>query len=228
MRTTRLQDGSETFSVSVYENDYADRVVLFGVGSGGLPERYKTLLETLAGSGCMVIAPHFDRLVSPTPSDEELMLRGRRLSLSLDEFAPTGLTVVGVGHSIGATTLVALAGAELWLGPNQQVDIATDNRLLRLSLLAPPTGFFQAPNALAELRTPIQLWVGSEDDITPPSQSTWFAGQTNDPVDLRIIEGAGHFSFMDQPPPHVTEPLQDKSTFLQSYAEEVGLFLMGS
>jgi hypothetical protein len=57
-----LQDGAESFIVSVHEAAGDLPVVLFAVGAGGQPERYATLLNTLAESGCTVVAPHFERL----------------------------------------------------------------------------------------------------------------------------------------------------------------------
>ncbi len=229
MQTQILQDGADSFEVSVYEAASGSPVALFAVGSGGQPERHTSLLEALAKSGFTVVAPHFERLTSPKPSETDLMLRARRLSLALDAFVQPGATAVGIGHSIGATTLIALAGGQMWLGPGCLVNITPDSRLTRLTLLAPPTGFFQAPGALDAVRVPIFAWVGSEDSITPPAQTEWLAHAMCDRqmVDVRITEGAGHFSFMDQPPPQTTEPLQNKLAFLAEYSSEVCKFLVG-
>jgi hypothetical protein len=227
MRTQTLQDGSESFKVSVRETTGSSTVVLFAVGSGGNPERHVTLLEALTESGCTVVAPHFQRLASPVPTEAELTLRARRLSLALDEFSQPGTTAVGVGHSIGAAMLVALAGGQLWLSPSLRVHVPIDTRLTRLGLLAPPTGFFQAPGALDALRVPILAWVGSEDRITPPAQAQWLAQAMRDwqTVDVRVTEGAGHFSFMDQPPPHTVEPLPNTQAFLLEHANELCKFV---
>ncbi len=229
MQTKTLQDGAESFNVSVHETPIVSPVVLFAVGAGGQPERHATLLDALAESGCTVVAPHFERLASPVPMEEELTLRARRLSIALDAFVQPGSTVVGVGHSIGATTLVALAGAQMWLAPGQCIDIAPDSRLTRIALLAPPTGFFQAPGALDAVRAPILVWVGSADIITPPAQTEWFAHAMRDlqTVDVRVTDGAGHFSFMDLPPPNTSEPLINKQAFLQEHSSEVCRFLVG-
>ena len=115
----------------------------------------------------------------------------------------------------------------MWLGPGRRVDIVPDGRLTRLALLAPPTGFFQAPGALDAVRLPILAWVGSEDSITPPAQTEWLAHTVRDwqTVDVRVTSGAGHFSFMDLPPPHSTEPLPNKQAFLQEYSSEVCKFV---
>lgn len=229
MQTQSLHDGAESFNVSVHEAKENAPIVLFAVGSGGQPERYGTLLRALSESGCTVLAPHFERLASPFPSEADLALRARRLSLALDAFVQHGTTAAGVGHSIGASTLVALAGAHMWLGPGRRVSIAPDARLTRLALLAPPTGFFQAPAALDAVRVPILAWAGSEDGITPPAQSEWFANALHDrqAVSLRVTPGAGHFSFMDMPPPQTTEPLPDKPAFLREYSRDVCRFVLG-
>jgi hypothetical protein len=204
-------------------------VVLFAVGAGGQPERHATLLDALAESGCTVVAPHFERLASPIPTEADLTLRARRLSLTLDALVQPGATAAGVGHSIGAATLVALTGAQMWLGTGRRVNIAPDSRLTRLALLATPTGFFQAPGALNAVRVPILAWVGSKDGITPPAQTEWLAHAMRDwqTVDVRVTDGAGHFSFMDLPPPQTTEPLPNKQAFLREHSSEVCKFVVG-
>ncbi len=227
MQTHTLQDGPGSFTVSTCGAAASDRVVLFAVGAGGQPQRHATLLDTLAASGCTVVAPHVERLSSSVPTEDELTLRARRLSLALDAFVPPSATAVGVGHSIGAATLLALAGAQMWLGPGRRIDVAQDRRLSRLALLAPPTGFFRAPGALDAVRVPTLAWVGSADAVTPPAQIEWLAQAMRDgnPVDVRVTEGAGHFSFMDTPPPHVTEPLPNPRDFLQAFSRDVCAFL---
>lgn len=228
MRIISLQDGKDSFAVSVHEAVKNSPVMLFAVGAGGQPERYATLLAALTEFGCKVIAPHFERLASPVPGDTDLTLRARRLSLALDAFVQPGTTVAGVGHSIGAATLLALAGAQMWLGPGRRIHIAPDGRLARLALLAPPTGFFQAPGALDAVRAPILAWAGTEDHITPPAQTEWLAHamRNSQPIDVRVTTGAGHFSFMDLPPPQTTEPLPNKQAFLRAYSGQVCQFLL--
>lgn len=223
-----LSDRTESFEVTVFESTPCSSVVLFAVGSGGNPERHLPLLTFLAESGCTVAAPHFERLVSPIPTEDDLLLRTRRLTLAIDAVAQPLSAVAGVGHSIGAAALVALAGGQMWLGPDQRIDVAPDERLVRLVLLAPPTGFFQAPGALNEIRTPVLAWAGSEDTITPPSQMEVLANATRDhlPVDVRVTEGAGHFSFMDLPPPQSVESLPNRQAFLDELGKEIRNFLM--
>jgi len=229
MRTQTLQDGAESFIVSVHEACENSPVVLFAVGAGGQPERHTTLLNALTESGCTVVAPHFKRLASPIPTEADLTLRARRLSLTLDAFVQPGATAAGVGHSIGAATLVALTGAQMWLGTGRHVSITPDSRLTRLALLATPTVFFQAPGALDAVRVPILAWVGSKDGITPPSQTEWLAHAMRNwqTVNIRVTDGADHFSFMDLPPPQTTELLPNKQAFLLEHSSEVCKFVVG-
>lgn len=228
MRTEILQEGAEAYKVSVHEADKHSPVVLFAAGSGGHPERYSNLLKVLIKSEFTLIAPHFERIVSPIPQEKELTLRARHLSLALDAFSQSRV-ITGVGHSIGATILLALAGGQIWLGPDRHVEITRDDRLVRIALLAPPTEFFQAPGALDAVRVPILAWVGSKDNITPPAQSEWLAQALPESktVDLRITEGAGHFSFMDSAPPNTAEPLKNKHEFIHYYSTEISKFVVG-
>lgn len=229
MAKLSLQDGSETFEVTVLEAGRPVRVVLFAVGGGGNPERHLPLLEALVQSGCTVIAPHFERLKSPHATDNDLLLRARRLNLALDALAPPELEVAGVGHSIGATMLLALAGGQVWMSPTQRLSIASVRRLTRLALFAPATGFFQAPKALDAVSTPILAWVGTNDTITPPGQAEFLnrALGARLPVEVRVVQNAGHFSFMNTPPPETAEPLPNRDEFLSNLAGEVCRFVLG-
>ncbi len=224
-----LKDGSESFDVTVFESTHPSRVVLFSVGGGGNPERHLPLLTYLAEHGCTVVAPHFERLASPTPTERELIVRGQRLSLALDSVAEEGLLVAGVGHSIGATMLLALAGGHVWMRSGQCLSINADGRLDRLALLAPATNFFQGPGALDAVKTPILAWSGTNDTITPPAQTEFLkeALGARVPIQANVVEGAGHFSFMNEPPPHTTEPLANREGFLASLAAELCTFVCG-
>lgn len=229
MQVHTLQDESEPFQVSVREAREDSLVVLFAAGAGGDPERYATALDALLETRCKVVAPHFQRLLSSTLSETELTLRARRLQLALNAFAQPDEIVVGVGHSIGASILLALAGAHMWLRTGRHVPIETDGRLAKLALLAPPTGFFRAPGSLCSVRIPIEVWVGSLDDITPPSQSKWLAQEMRgwQVVNIHTINSAGHFSFMDKTPPNTIEPVHDKQTFLREYSSAICRFVRG-
>lgn len=228
MKTVELKDETGPFNVMTFEGNEALRIVLFAVGGGGDPARHLPLLRSFAELGCTVVAPHFDRLLSPCPTEPELLLRARRLRLSLDSVAGPNAIAAGVGHSIGATMLLALAGGKPWMRSGVPLSIAPDPRIDRLALLAPATDFYRAPEALDGVGLPILAWAGAEDAITPVPHCQVLRDEIGDraPVDLRVTEGADHFSFMDQPPPRSTELLPHRGAFLAELASELCKFVI--
>ena len=221
-----LADGTDPFDVALLEAPAPRRIVLFSVGAGGNPERHLPLLERLAEHGCTVIAPYFDRLLSPTTSEDDLLLRARRLRASLDHAAKGGVPVAGVGHSIGAAMLLALAGARVWMRNGNRLTIEPDPRIDRLALLAPATEFFSAPGALDAVTTPILAWAGGADVVTPPAQAQRLERELGSriAVDVRVTPGADHFSFMNALPPTVLA-LPNRDALLAEVAREVCRFV---
>jgi predicted dienelactone hydrolase len=85
----------------------------------------------------------------------------------------------------------------------------------------------KAPGALDAVRVPIIAWAGTKDVITPPAQAELLRDLLGHrlPVELRFVEGAGHFSFMNVPPPQTIEPLRDREAFLANLAAELVEFV---
>ncbi len=218
-----MADESGAFGVTLLEVAEPRGTVLFSVGAGGNPERHLPLLSSLAARGFTVVAPHFERITAPSVTDEDLLHRVRRLRQALDLVASSDAIVVGVGHSIGATVLLALAGGRVWMRPGHKLSINRDDRLRKLALLSPTTGFFQAPGALDDVRVPILAWVGAKDTITPPAHAELLkqALQDRASVEVRIERDAGHFSFMHTPPPSAIETLPDRDEFLARLTADV-------
>ncbi|MBX2994845.1 MAG: hypothetical protein KF681_08485 [Bdellovibrionaceae bacterium] len=207
--------------------DLPRRIALFAAGSGGNPERHLPLLNSLAESGCTVIAPPFERIVSAIPTSDELLSRANALQSALISASESDLPVVGIGHSIGATLLLGLAGAKLYMKSGTVIPVTREDRLKNLVLLTPPTGFFQGPNALDSVRIPIQLWAGELDNITAPSQVEFIKRtMTWANIDFRIVKGAGHFSFMNTLPPNVIDPMPNREEFLADLASDVCRFAL--
>ena len=157
-----------------------------------------------------------------------MLLRARRLRLALAAGQRPDLPVCGIGHSIGAATLLGLAGGQMWLDAGGPLPIDCEPALARLALLAPPTGFFGAPGALAAVDVPVLAIAASLDTVTPPAQAEFLrdalAGRTT--FALRIISGAGHFSFMHRPPPNVSDPLAERNRFLDMLANDLADFAL--
>jgi pimeloyl-ACP methyl ester carboxylesterase len=230
MRKLSVRDGSDSFDVALFEAAAPSAAVLFAVGGGGNPERHLPLMTSLHESGCTVVAPYFERLVTPIPTEADLIVRARRLRLALDQIAQPGLPTTGVGHSIGATMLLALAGGQAWMRDRTRLDIVADPRLARLVLMAPATDFFRAPGALEGVCLPIQVWAASKDVITPPAQAEFLRQALGNraAVELDVVEDADHFSFMDVRPPQTTESLPNREAFLAELAAKVVRFVAGT
>ena len=177
-----------------------------------------------------MIAPYFERIISHKPSKEELHFRADSLALTFDYINKLNLPMIGIGHSIGATVLIGLAGGQIWMKSGQRLSIEIDERIKKLILFTPPTDFFQVPNSLDAVVIPVQVWAGSLDTITPPQQieilKHALPKQTS--LDVQIIEGAGHFSFMNNLPPNVFDPMKNRDEFLATLSLEVGKFVKGA
>jgi alpha-beta hydrolase superfamily lysophospholipase len=93
--------------------------------------------------------------------------------------------------------------------------------------MAPATGFFQALDALAAVNTPVLAWAGTSDTVTPPEQAEFLkhALGARVPVEVRVIKDAGHFSFMNTPPPGTKETLRHREDFLTDLAGELCHFV---
>lgn len=162
------------------------------------------------------------------PTKAELDLRIRILEASIDSCANADLPVVGIGHSIGATALLALQGAEGETIDGQHLFFGSKLRLERLALLAPPTDFFRRPGALRRVDVPIKIWVGGKDRITPPAQSQFLmdALSARTSVVIQVDTDAGHFTYMDELPPNALDTHPDRRNFLASLAHEIAAFLL--
>ncbi|MHC1480678.1 alpha/beta hydrolase family protein [Frateuria aurantia] len=200
--------------------------VLISHGNGGSPWTHRDLAVDLARHGHLVILPEHsgncvgDNRLAGTLAN--LVNRPRQLSLALDAVAShpqlsrclAGPQVAVIGHSLGGYTALAAAGGQPLAGPQetpdgkaQPVPVHADPRITRLVLLAPAAGRFGAPQALAGVHQPILIWAAELDTLTPPSEAEWVQQATaSGQTELRIIPGAGHFSFLSPFPAVLDRP----------------------
>ncbi|MDF5726079.1 MAG: hypothetical protein PUP91_37680 [Rhizonema sp. PD37] len=181
------------------------------------------LLQSVVSHGCTIVAPHFAILTSSAPTKEELDARIRRLELAANGY----VRVDQSGHSIGVVTLLALAGGEAQTLSGHRVVSGSKWKFERLALFAPPTDFFRHPGALKSVDVRLHIRAGGKDTITPPAQALALmkilAHQTQ--VELCLDEDAGHFTYMDELPPHVVDPQPERNAFLSALAEDVAQFV---
>ena len=72
--------------------------------------------------------------------------------------------------------------------------------------MAPATDFFRSPEALRGVVASVAVWASESDEIMRPDGARLLVNALREvvPVEFRVVAGAGHFVFMDDPPPHVT------------------------
>ncbi|KFG69628.1 hypothetical protein JH26_09405 [Microvirga sp. BSC39] len=223
-----LRDGPHSFEVVVLEAAQPSRTALFAAGRGGDPRRHLPLLQALAQHGCTVVAPHFEPMASPVPREDEMQARTRRLELAVRSFAQEDLPIAGIGHSIGATMVLVMAGGHAQTLAGQRVSVASTINFDCLVLFTPAMDFFRAPGALASVDAPILSWAGAKDTVTPPAQAAFLkeALEPRSPVEVRLVEEAGHFTFMHELPPHIVDSHPDRDAFLASLTDDVCRFVV--
>jgi len=226
--TTTLSDGGVDFKVLKLGDGETTHTVLFAAGRGGDPMRHLALLQVLADKGCTIIAPHFEMMASPFPTEEELTSRAHRLIFSVQSLISGEASVAGIGHSIGATLLLGLAGGKLSTQMGKLPAFSSTLNFDRLALFAPATDFFRAPGALDAVHTDILAWAGEKDTITPPVQITFLkdALPSGANMKMRLAENAGHFTFMNELPPHIEDTHPDRDAFLANLTDEVTDFVL--
>ncbi len=133
-----------------------------------------------------------------------------------------------VGHSIGGWACLCLAGATPWGRDGKPLDVPREPRVGRLVLYAPAAGWFAAPGALDGVTAPMLVYAGERDTVTPVEQAIRLTSASTE-VDLRVVPGAGHFSFMHTPPPGTVEDEGfDRAQFLTDLARATAEFAIAS
>ncbi|MDR3265557.1 MAG: alpha/beta hydrolase [Synergistaceae bacterium] len=231
-------------------------LVLLSHGSGGAPVLYRTLALHLARNGFVVGMPEHpgnnreDNTLNGTI--ENLTGRPRHIRVALDWFFGNEMfanalrpgPVPVIGHSMGGYTALAVAGGipaalshEIPNGHSRPIPGTRDPRVGPLVLLAPATVWFRETGALAEVAAPILMFFGDRDSLTPPefhAEIVLNGVPNRDKVRYRIVENAGHFSFLSPFPPFMSNasfppsqdpPGFDRESFLSKLNAEVLDFL---
>ncbi|WP_276090393.1 hypothetical protein [Pedobacter sp. JY14-1] len=225
--TQSILTKNQEFTVTLLETEKPSCIGVFAAGRGGNPSRYLLLLRTLAEQGCTVIAPHFQMFESPLPTNEELDTRIRLLETVIEHYSYVHEKITGIGHSIGGTLLLTLAGGNALTYSGHQLRTQSIWRFDRLALMAPPVDFFLHPEALQAVNTQVYLRNGGTDTITPPSKALRLKEQFRNPSQIEFIldEQAGHFSYMNELPPGVKDTQPNRQDFLADLANDIAGYI---
>ncbi|HEY6872078.1 MAG TPA: alpha/beta fold hydrolase [Geobacteraceae bacterium] len=226
-------------------------LVVVSHGSGGYPLLYRTIGACLAKHGYAVALPEHpgnnrdDNALNGTV--ENLVNRPRHIRLTIDAVSadahfedrvqPDNTAIIG--HSMGGYTALAVAGGEPWTEKGEKVEVKPDGRVKALVLLAPATAWFMPEDALRNVTIPILLLVAEHDPFTPRWQGELVLERVPDRsrVTCRVIENAGHFSFLSpfppamrssKFPPSVDPAGFDRERFHEKLNAEVLAFLDGT
>ncbi|OUJ76164.1 alpha/beta hydrolase family protein [Hymenobacter crusticola] len=230
-------------------------LVLISHGNGGSGMTHRLLAHYLARHGFVVGLPDHpfnNRLDNSWEKTvQNLTHRPRHLELAINElFENPHVTkflkpdTVGlIGHSVGGYTALALAGGAPssfpWESADNQfhpIPTPTDSRVKALVLLAPAAMWFRAAGALHTIQAPTLLLTGEVDVHTPIEHAHVILNGVPDPakVQHRVVENAGHFSFLSpfpearvSPafPPSQDPPGFDRASFHDELNAEVLAFL---
>lgn len=230
-------------------------LALISHGSGSSPWVYRALAHYLARHGFIVGLPTHPGNNRDDNSREgtswNLMARPRHLHLAIDSLVhhpPLAASIKGeavglIGHSMGGYTALALAGGRPSSVPHdsphglmQPIPVEADSRVQALVLLAPATPWFLPAGSLQAVKVPILLLEAEKDAHTTREHGQIVLNGVADRSEVthRIVENAGHFSFLSpfpvarvSPafPPSQDPPGFNRAHFQAQLGAEVAAFL---
>jgi predicted dienelactone hydrolase len=192
-------------------------VVVISHGNGGSHLIYRAISTHLARNGYVVaLLEHAGNNRNNNELEgthENLVNRPRHVRLTIDAVSsdpqfsacvqPDNVAIIG--HSIGGYTALAVAGGTPWSETRQKVDVEADPRVRALVLLAPATAWYLPEDSLSQVSVPILMLVAEHDPFTPRWHADLVLDRVPDraQVTCRVIENAGHFSFLSPFPPQM-------------------------
>jgi predicted dienelactone hydrolase len=230
-------------------------LVIISHGSGGSHLTHRELAHSLASRGFVVGVPEhpFNNRNDNSQAESLALLTDRPLQIRAvadwffasrhpAQLVPDRYSIIG--HSLGGYTALAAAGGVPTSLPHQEPDrvarripVTADARVKALVLLAPATPWFRQRGALSAVQVPI-LMVASYHDLQAPYfyLCQLVLDGVPDPrqVDYRLVEQAGHYSFLSpwpdtlkSPaiPPSQDPPGFDRRAFLAQLYVDISKFL---
>ncbi|MES2205455.1 MAG: alpha/beta fold hydrolase [Pseudomonadota bacterium] len=223
-------------------------LVVISHGNGGSHFIYATICTHLAKQGYIVAMlehpgnNYKKNELEWTP--QNLSNRPRHIRDTIDAVAKHPFfirsvqvdNVAVIGHSLGGYTALAVAGGKPWSKEGQQIEVEADSRVRALVLLAPATPWYLPAGSLSNVTVPILMLVAEHDSYTPRWQSDIVLNGVPDKkqVTYRVVENAGHFSFISPFPLKMRSPSFlpstdpggfDREAFHQKLPSEIGEFL---
>lgn len=192
-------------------------LVVVSHGSGGSHLLYRTIATHLAKHGYIVaMLEHAGNNRNDNSLDgthQNLVNRPRHVRLTIDAVIQSAQfrgcvqadNTAIIGHSMGGYTALAVAGGEPWSEDGKKVAVEADSRIRALVLLAPAAAWYLPQGALRAVVVPILMLIAERDLITPRWHADLVHSGVGNPtqVTCRVVDNAGHFSFLSPFPPHL-------------------------
>ncbi len=224
-------------------------LVIISHGNGGSHLIYRSISTFLAKNGYIVaMLEHFGNNRNNNSLEnttENLHLRPRHVSLTIDVLLDKGQfgkninqnKIAVIGHSMGGYTALALAGGIPRTKEGEKIEVLADYRVKAIVILAPGAGWFY--NGLQAISIPILLYMAEHDSVTPLWNAEVILEGISDKrlVIYKMIENAGHFSFISPFPAHMSNPNFlpstdpegfDRVAFHKKLAPEILAFFIGN
>lgn len=218
---------SMELSINAKPKDGKFPLILISHGSGGGNLLYRTLAHYLACNGFIVGMPEhpFNNFNNNTLEGtvENLENRPRHLNIAIDWFFESEKfarvlkadSISIIGHSTGGSTALTVAGGIPTSLPNEsldgkpkQINVEHERKIKSLVLLAPGTVWFKEKGALSGVDIPILMIAAEKDQFIQPAHTQIVLDGVADSskVEYRIVENAGHFSFLSPFPEFMITP----------------------
>jgi predicted dienelactone hydrolase len=209
-------------------------LVVISHGTGGSHLVYRTIGTHLAKNGYVVAMlehPGNNRNNNELGgTHENLVNRPRHVRLTMDALSSDAMlggsvqpeNAAIIGHSMGAYTALAVAGGTPWSEARQSVEVVPDPRVRALVLMAPAVGWYLPEGSLRDVIVPILILSAEHDPYTPGWNAELVLNGVADRtrVTHRVIENAGHFSFLSPFPPQMKNPSFLPSTDPEGFDRE--------
>lgn len=237
------QQGDRTLPVDIYYSQVADQnkpLIIFTHGRGSVRSELQYLAEHLASHGYVVVTPEHpgsnENQINTklTIAPQEFLARPRDINFVIDQLAQMNTegewrgklgtdNILIVGYSLGGSTALSLAGAQMDLSeteancqanimtfslgevtqcvaaqlPEDQYDLR-ETRIKSAIALSPTTSLLFGENGLSKLAVPTLMLFGSADKTTPAiSEQVIPFQQMPAPRWLVGIIGGTHLSVKD-------------------------------
>lgn len=195
-------------------------LVVVSHGNSGSHLVYRTICTHLAKHGYVVAMlehpgnNHKNNELEGTY--DNLVNRPRHVRLTIDAVLSEAFfsssiqadTVAVVGHSIGGYTALAVAGGTPWTKEQRRVEVVADSRVRALVLLAPATAWYLTEGSLSKVTVPILMLIAEHDPYAPPWHADIVLNGVADRnlITWKVVENAGHFSFLSPFPASMKRP----------------------